>query len=514
MLTKQKIKDILSSKIIDISPGEIPHFDQLKNIDIATNRIIKGIENNEKIVIVGDYDVDGVVSSTIINQFFRQIKYPIEVVIPNRFEDGYGLSAQLIEKLPSCDLIITVDNGISSYEAAKMCKKMGIDLIITDHHTPTYPLPDAYCIVDPKQKDETFPFVEICGAEVVWYLCASLNKALNTNIDMREFFDYLVLAIIADVMPLNHLNRVLVKMGLARLSKSQKPFAVVLREFFNKDYFTSEDVGFAIAPRINSAGRMEDARLAYLFLNSDDLVSARKYFDILNQTNNTRKEIEKEIIQTALSTTNQHHFIVVSGEFHEGVIGIVASRLVHHYGLPAIVFSQKDGILKGSGRSLGDVDIYDIISKHKELLEGFGGHKLACGLSIKKENLDKFIEKINNHTALLPKEYFYFDDFVMGQLPLSECDFELIEILKQFEPYGHANPKPKFRSVVKIENVRNLKDNHFKLILAQNGVYKDGIIFGYDGEFPQKCEIIFSVNENNFNGNTNIQLMIEKIKGL
>ena len=511
MLTKQKIRELLSENIVEISPNEIPHFNELKNIKKATDRIIKAIKNNEKIVIVGDYDVDGVTASTIMNQFFKKINYEIEVIIPDRFEDGYGLTANIMNKIESCDVLITVDNGISSYEAAIICKERGIDLIITDHHTPTYPLPEAYSIIDPKLEDETFPFREICGAEVAWYLCASINKSLDAKIDMREFLDILVLAIIADVMPLTHINRILVKMGLAKLSKSNKPFAVILREFFNKSYFNSEDVAFNIAPRLNSAGRMANAKIAYDFLNSEDVNSARFYFDKLNETNENRKEIEKNITSICIENNQNQNFIIASGDFHEGVVGIVASRLVHHYKLPAIVFSDKGDILKGSGRSLGDVNLYELIDKCREFTVGFGGHKLACGLAIKKEDLEKFSKKINEETAKLPKEYFYLDEFVLGELPLSECDFELIEIIKSFEPFGEGNPKPKFRANVKIEHIRNLKENHYKLIVSQNGVYKDAIIFRYDGEFYDECEIIFTVSENSFNGNTNIQLMVEKI---
>ena len=511
MLTKQEIKTILSSKIEEISPKEIPHFSLLKNIDIATKRVVKAIQNREKIVVVGDYDVDGVTSTTIINQFFKIINYPLQIIIPNRFNDGYGLTPKLMEKIPKCNLIITVDNGISSYEAGKICKLRGIDLIITDHHTPTYPFPEAYTIIDPKQEGETFPFVEICGAEVVWYLCASLKTALNLKIDMREFLDYLVLAIIADVMPLNNINRTLVKMGLQKLSKSQKPFALILKEVLNKENFSSEDIGFNIAPKLNSAGRIKSADIAFKFLNSETLLEARKYYEQLNETNNYRKEIEKEITEISIENSNGKHFIIASGDFHEGVIGIVASRLVHHYKLPAIVFSEKGEILKGSGRSLGDVNIYNLISKCSEFLEGFGGHKLACGLSLKKDNLKKFIEKIDNETSLIPKDNFYFDEFVLGEISLSECDFELLQIIQMFEPYGEGNPKPKFKSKVRIENVRNLKDNHYKLIFEQNGVYKEGILFRYDGEFPTETEIIFSVGENSWNGNRTIQLMVDKI---
>ena len=511
MLTKQKIRELLSENIIEISPNEIPHFNEIKNIEIATNRIIKAIKNNEKIVVVGDYDVDGVTASSIVNQFFKKIDYAVEIIIPDRFEDGYGLTPNIMNKIDECDVLITVDNGISSYEAAEICKLRGIDLIITDHHTPTYPLPEAFCIIDTKQKDETFPFKEICGAEIAWYLCASINKSLETNIDMREFLDLLVLAIIADVMPLTHINRILVKMGLARLSKSNKPFAIILREFFNKTYFNSEDIAFNIAPRINSAGRMTNAKIAFEFLNSEDVNSARIYFDKLNETNENRKEIEKNITSICIENSNNQNFIIASGDFHEGVVGIVASRLVHHYKLPAIVFSDKGDILKGSGRSLGDVNLYELIDKCKEFTIGFGGHKLACGLAIKKENLDKFSKKIDEETKKLPKEYFYLDEFILGELPLSECDFELLEIIKSFEPFGEGNPRPKFKSFVKIEHIRNLKDNHYKLIVSQNGVYKDAIIFRYDGEFYDECEIVFTLSENHYNGNTNIQLMVEKI---
>ena len=510
LLTKQKIKQLLSQNIIEIKPNEIPHFEELKNIQIATNRIIKAIKHKEKITLVGDYDVDGVTSSTIVYQFFKQINYPIEIVIPDRFNDGYGLTAKLMEQI-NCDVLITVDNGISSYEAGEICEQKGIDLIITDHHTPTYPLPKAYTIIDPKQKDETFPFIEICGAEVAWYLCASLNKALNAKIDMREFLDYLVLAIIADVMPLNNINRILVKMGLSKLSKSNKPFAIILREALNKNFFNSEDVAFNIAPRINSAGRMANAKIAFDFLNAQNVEEARKFYSILNDTNEQRKEIEKNITQICINSNTNNNFIVAVGDFHEGVVGIVASRLVHHYKLPAIVFSDKGKILKGSGRSLGDVNLYNLIDSCREFTIGFGGHKLACGLSIHKDNLNKFITKINKESSKLPKEQFYLEEFILGELPLSECDFELIEILESFEPYGEGNPRPKFRTKVNIENIRNLKDNHYKLIVSQNGIYKDGIIFRYDGEFSDECEIIFTLNKNEFNGNINIQLMIERI---
>ena len=509
-LTKLDIKKILSDKIIELKPSQIPHFSKLKNIEIATERVVKAIKNREKICLVSDYDVDGVVSATIVYQFFKQIDYPIDIIIPNRFNDGYGLTPKILDRVDAT-LLITADNGISSYEAATLCKNRGIDLIITDHHTPTYPLPEAYTIIDPKQKGETFPFVDICGAEVVWYLMASLNSALNSGIDMRNFLDYLVLAIIADVMPLNHINRILVKMGLSKLSKSNKPFAQILRSFFRQNYFSSEDIAFNIAPRLNSAGRMDDAIIAFNFLNADEVVKSRFYFDKLQEKNELRKEIERDITDFCIKSYKNEKCIVVVGDFHEGVIGIVASRLVHKYKVPAIVFSEKGDILKGSGRSLGDVHLYQLIEKCKNFTLGFGGHKLACGLTIHKNDFTLFKEMINREVEKIAPENFFFEEFILGEIELKECDFELVDIIEEFEPYGEANPRPKFKAKVKIDTIRNLKDNHYKLILSQNGVYKEGIIFRYNDSFPEEAEIIFTIHQNEFNGNRNIVLRIERI---
>lgn len=510
-LNKAKIASILESRITEISPKEIPHFSLLKDIQKATLRIVEAIEKKEKIVIVGDYDVDGVVSSTIMKRFFDVISSPVTITIPDRFKDGYGLTPSLLEKIDA-DVIITVDNGITANESARICKERHIDLIITDHHTPKETLPDAYAIVNPKQPDDTFPFKEICGAEVAWYLCASLKAELHLTIDMKEYLDYLGLAIIADVMPLTHMNRVLVKMALSRLSRSKKPFAVAIREFLRKEAFTSEDIGFGIAPRINAAGRMHHASLAFDFLMSDSLSEAKRLLQNLDETNLDRKRQELEFTQIASDQAqSQQHFIVVSGEFHEGIVGIIASRMVDKYKLPCIVFTDQGENLKGSGRSLGDVNIFKIIKSCEHLLEGFGGHKLACGLSIKKENLDAFTAHVKNEASRLSKELFFQEDFTLGELPFEEIDFELLDILKRYEPFGEANPKPKFTSKAVIEHVQNLKENHYKVVFRQNDTYHQGILFRYDGEFHERCEITYTINENRFNNQSNIQLTVESL---
>jgi len=511
MLTKEKIREILSKRIEEINSLSIPHFSLLSDIDKASKRIKKAIESQEKIVIVGDYDVDGVSSSAIMNEFLNFCGAKFEVVIPDRFEDGYGLTPKLLEKIKA-DLIVTVDNGITSFEAADICKQMGIDLIITDHHTPLIDkdgikVPDAFAIVNPKTSDD-FPFKEICGAEVAWYLCAAIKHEMKLQIDLREYLDILAIAIIADVMPLTHMNRTLVNMGLKRLNKAQKPFSRAIKRYFNKE-LGAEDIAFQIAPRLNAAGRVAHAKAAFEFLISKDDEEAFRLFLELDGLNNLRKEIEKEIIES-VEVEEDDKFIVIKGDYHEGVVGIIASRLVHKYKKPAIVFSKKDGMLKGSGRSLGNIDIFSLVEECEEMLEGFGGHKMACGLSIKEENFKEFKETLNKKVLQYNEEDFFIEDFVIGELPFSEIDLELLDIIKSFEPYGEANPKPKFIATAEVKHIQNLKDNHYKLILHQNGYYLPAVIFRFDGEFDEVITFKFSINENNYY-QREVQLIIEEI---
>jgi len=529
-LNKKTIKKILSSRIEEIDSLSIPHFSLLKDNIKAAKRVVRAIQNNEKTVIVGDYDVDGVSSSAIMYLFLKDIYNNFEVVIPNRFIHGYGLTPEILEEIKA-DLIITVDNGISSFKAVEICKKRGIDLIITDHHTPkeaegrrkqteeekfahtsihTYShsqflLPNAYAVVNPKTSPD-FPFKEICGAEVAWYLCAAIKNELGLNTDLREFLDILVLAIIADIMPLNHINRVLVSMGLKRLNAAKRPFSRVLKNYFSN--IKSGDIAFNIAPRINAAGRMDSAKKAFEFLISENENEALNLYLELDRLNNLRKETQKEILDDIKKSDDE--FILVKGDYHEGVIGIIASRLVHKYQKPAIVFSSKGATLKGSGRSLGNIDIFELISECAYLLEGFGGHKMACGLTVKKENFINLKNLLNEKIKKYDKKDFFIEDFVLGELPFSEIDFELLDILNYYEPYGEGNPKPKFFTKAKIEHIQPLKDNHYKLILSQNNIFLPAVIFRFDGEFEEIIEFKFSIEENNFRGRE-IQLIIEEI---
>ncbi|MEJ2468587.1 MAG: DHHA1 domain-containing protein, partial [Campylobacterales bacterium] len=311
------------------------------------------------------------------------------MTIPNRFTDGYGVSERVLERIDA-DVVFTVDNGINAFAAAEVCRRRGIDLIITDHHTPSDTLPDVYAVVDPKRSDDHYPFPEICGAQVAWLLMALIKKELRLDIDMGQFLELLALAVIADVMPLVGINRTIVQAGLAQMERSRRPMSVIIKEALGKTKLGAEDIGFQIAPRINAAGRLEDASVALEFLIAEDEQAAFRQFELLTQLNTLRKSIEAEATDEAIALVNpDDRVIVVAHEgWHEGVVGIVAARLVQRFEKPAIVLSVENGIAKGSARSLGNVSIYDLIASQAAFLEKFGGHKMAAGLSLNAEHIE------------------------------------------------------------------------------------------------------------------------------
>ena len=495
--------------------AQIPSPDSFKDIKKATTRIKEAISNNEQITIVGDYDVDGVVSTTIIVDFFRKIGIEVNHIIPNRFEHGYGLSPKIVDMIEE-GLVITVDNGISACEAAKRLGEKNIDLIITDHHTVGCELPNAVAIVNPKQEDCTFPFKEICGAQVAWYLCAAIKKEIDANVNLQEFFDLLCVAIIADIMPMTSLNYTMVRYGLKQIKTSNRPAFIKINEMMQKDTYVSDDVGFTIAPKINSAGRMDDASIALSFLLSKSPYEANDGLQMLEELNCYRKTLQEEISRKADEATNPNdNAVIVWGEdWHEGVIGIVASKLSNSYKKPAFIFSITNGIAKGSARANANINLHSIISETSDLLLGFGGHKNAAGLSIKEEHLETFKEKINKLLNIEPEE-LHIEYDVLGELDVSDVDIEFLDIIEKFEPYGLQNHRPIF----KISNSKILKSqlfgrdkNHLKLTLNNNGFIFEALKFHTDyKDLTDFIDLVVSVNKNEFRGDISPQFLIQDI---
>jgi len=528
-LSKTRLHEILSQrfstgfkKLSDIPNPALLH-DGLK----SAKRIGDAIKNSEKIYIVGDYDVDGVTSTALMVEFFKAIGYPIEATIPNRFNDGYGVSEKIIDRIEA-DVVITVDNGINAFGAAEACKKRGIDLIITDHHTPSSTLPDAFAIVDPQLEACEYPYKSICGAQVAWLLMGLIKKEISSSVNLGQFMDLLCLAIVADVMPLQDINRTLVIKGLELMSHSQRPCMVIIRDMLAKKQLSAEDIAFQIAPRVNSAGRMEDASIALEFLTAENEGKAYKQYELLNQLNNIRKSTEAEATENAIKQVHpDDNIIVVAAKgWHEGVVGIVASRLVQRFGKPAIVLSIESGegeaqvrMAKGSARSVGNISIYKLIKENENFLDKFGGHKMAAGLGLKEENIQAFKTAINQSAASIPAKDYIPAEEVLGEIEPSAIDFDLLNLLDQFEPYGEANPRPRFlASNAQVVSVKKLgKDKeHAKIELrlsANDPQTYDLMYFRCDEDIRAGQEITcsYTLNKNVFNGRTSIQFMLDRL---
>lgn len=517
-LTKQRLNEILSTRQHSNEYSrlaDIPSPSLFKDIKKACTRVKEAILNKQRITIVGDYDVDGVVSTTIMVDFFRTINYPIEYIIPNRFVHGYGLSPKIVDEL-DCDLVITVDNGISACQAAELLKDKNIDLIITDHHTVPKEVPHSVAIINTKQEDCTFPFKDICGAQIAWYFCAAIKQELEVNVNMGEYLDLLCIAIIADIMPMTSLNYTMVKAGLKKFQTSKRPAIIQLRDSMRKTTYTSDDIGFFVAPKINSAGRMEDASIALEFLLSKDIYEAQEGLDLLDELNNYRKLLQNDIFTKAKScVNNQDKAIIVWGEnWHEGVIGIVASKLSHTFKKPAFVLCiNEDGIAKGSARANADINLHSMITEASEYLLGFGGHKNAAGLALKKENLENFKNTINKNLQNCTKE-LYIEAPTLGELDALEVDLEFLEIIEKYEPYGLENLKPIF----KISNAKVLKKelfgkdkNNIKLHLNSNGFVYEAIQFGETKIENDEVNLVVSINKNEFRGEVKPQFLIQEV---
>lgn len=518
-LTIETLKDILQTRRKNDQYQQlkdIPHPETFKDMEKATKRIIKAINAYETINLVGDYDVDGVVSTAIMVNFFNAIGVDINYIIPNRFEHGYGLSPKILDQVEE-GIIITVDNGISAYEAAEICEQRGLDLIITDHHTVGSKIPHAYAIVNPKQEDCTFPFKEICGAHVSWYLCASIKKSLGLNYDLMELLDLLVLAIVADIMPMVCLNRLMVQNGLKALQKSSRPAIVALKERFSLTYITEEDIGFKIAPLINCAGRMSDPMVALEFLLSFDQAEAHNSLEYLIELNEARKAEQLQMFEEAKSQVDpsKEVIVVASEKWNEGIIGIVASKLCEKYKKPSFVFRVDGEKAKASARSIQSVNLYTLIDRCSSVLLGFGGHRQAAGLSIETNNIVSFQNLLEQSILDLNKE-FEKTEYSVGRFSIGGIDENLYSLIEEYRPYGISNTYPYFRfDNLEVNEVKRIGRNkeYRKLLLSDGYNLIEMLIFVDVGAISVGEKITFtaSINKNQFRNETSYSLMLKEL---
>ncbi|MDI9475775.1 MAG: single-stranded-DNA-specific exonuclease RecJ [Natronincolaceae bacterium] len=504
----------------------------LKDMDKVINRVKKAIKNKEKICIYGDYDVDGVASISIMLKYFDSINYPVSFYIPDRLEEGYGLNTEAIEEIVNNDvgLIITVDCGISSIDEVDFANDLGIDIVITDHHECQEGLPNAYAIINPMQKDCTYPFDKLCGCGLALKLIQALTPEDIFKKSIYEYLDITAIATVADVVPLIDENRVIVKNGLDYMAKSKNLGIQALLNIsglLNKKLNTGH-IAFGIAPRINAAGRISVAQTGVELLTTADANEAVKLSELLNEENKYRQQIEEDISNEAIDIiendpgyADDKVLVVYNKNWHTGVIGIVASRIVEKYYKPTIILGIEDDVAKGSARSIPEFNLFESMSKCKDLFIKFGGHHQAAGLSISVDNLEIFREQINAIAEEILAEEdltrkIMYDDI----LELENIDNRFMNELEQLEPFGIANPSPKFvaKSLFPM-NMRGVGTDgkHLKFGLQAGNRYIDCIGFelgGFAGliNSNDKIDLVFTPEYNIYNGNCNIQLNIKDIK--
>ena len=496
----------------------------LTDMDAACQRIWQAIDNGETIAVFGDYDVDGVTATALLYQHLKGMGASVKCMLPSREGDGYGLSKNAIQSMHNkgCTLIVTVDNGISAVEEADFAASLGMDLIITDHHLPPETLPKAVAVVDPRREDDHSPFKGLCGAGVAFKLCAALDGC-----PPEEMLDYCgdlaAVGTVADVMPLVGENRTLVKAGLRQLQQTDRPgFGALLEEVgLAGKPITAENISYAIAPRINAAGRMDNAVTALQLVLCEDPDRAEELAHKLNEINAHRQETEQQIFKAAEELLEQQPerlddriMLLWGRDWHPGVIGIVASRLVERTGRPVIVVTiDEHGEGKGSGRSVQGFNLHACIASCEDLLLRFGGHAMAAGLTIKRDNLDVFIELFERAVSeSVCPETFDRVIYTDGALAPEEITFGLVNALSG-RIWGQGFERPVFANDFTILSQRVLKDTHLKLILDMAGNRFEGIFFRRNEPLASHVKLAYRPEINEYLGRRSIQLVIEAVEG-
>ena len=506
----------------------------MQDMDKATDRLATAIRQREKILIYGDYDVDGTTATSIVYLFLDDFGVDVDYYIPHRFKEGYGINPAGIQYAidTNVDLIISVDCGITAIEEAEVAREHGIDLIICDHHNVADEIPNATAVLDPKRPDCKYPFKGLSGAGVGFKLVQGTTKTLGLSSQIPlKLLDLVAISTASDIVPVVDENRILMREGLKRLNKKPRQGISALLSLINMRPGTinTSSIVFSIGPRINAAGRMGDATKAVKLLIADSEAEAKARAHELESINIKRRDRDSQTMEEALAKVDMEYnidsissMVLHDAEWHLGVIGIVASRLVDAYSRPTIMLSTVDGMLKGSARSIKGFNIYDAIKECEDLLEQFGGHEFAAGLTMKRENLEEFRFRIDKIAAeRLTDEDFHPDLEIDSELDLSDVDMRFWKLLSQFEPFGPGNLRPVFVSKnVQVVGVPTIVGKgHLKMRVSQNGsgVF-DTIGFNMHEYMPiirnagnNGLEIAYSLEENHWNGNRKLQLKLRDI---
>lgn len=495
----------------------------------AVDRIDKAFSSAEKILVFGDYDVDGTTAVAAMYQFLVSIydKEKLDFYIPHRYREGYGVSKAGIDFAAAngFTLIISLDCGIKSAGLIAYAKTLGIDFIVCDHHLPDKILPDAEAILNPKQVDCTYPYKELCGCGVGFKLMTALAEHFSLPDETYHcYLDLVATAIAADIVPMTGENRILAFFGLKQINSNPSPGIKALIKLggLHKE-LSITNVVFVIAPRVNAAGRMDDARKAVQLFIERDPVKAFEYAEMLHSDNSERKEADSSITQEALAIINSDETnairkssVVYKEDWHKGVVGIVASRLIEHYYRPTVVLTKSGDLVAGSARSVAGFNLYEAIYACREHLVAYGGHFAAAGLSMLPENVQLFSKKFDEVVSQQIEERLLIPEVIIdAELSFSEVKESLYNIITQMEPFGPENMKPVFisKAVSETGYSKILKEQHVRFILKQQNITLNGIGFNLAHKFyllnmNKPVDIVYTVDENEWNGNKSIQLKV------
>lgn len=520
-------QEALESFLFTSREKEVGDPRQLKDAEKAVDRIIQARDNNEKILISGDYDVDGITSTSLMMLALLPLGIDCNFFLPHRVKDGYGLAAKTVKRAAenNYSVIITVDNGITAFEAAEQAQKHGVDLIITDHHRPHEELPYAYAIVNPCQKDCGYPYKKLAGVGVAFKIISLLYEQLGKDLP-DKVYELLLLGTVADVVPLTGENRFWVRHGLQHINTVETAALRVLKKNaqFVKPQVTSLDIGYGFAPQLNALGRLEDPRRGVKFLVGGDEQETERVGQVLYELNKARKnversimaEIEKEILEGRINPEKDLVLIAGSSSWPPGVIGLAASRLVSAYGRPALLFHYtKDGLAKGSCRSISEFNIFNALQDCDDILKSFGGHSVAAGLSLSRQNLPELKKRLEERIrSELTEEDLQQKLVIDAELTLADANKKLVSDMAYLEPFGCENNKPLFyvRNVSLLEKPALLKDLHVKCSLFSDGVIKSVIFFNRPELYDQLCkyvnesfDVAVQVTENHWRGRVSVE---------
>lgn len=525
--TPEKIQSFLNP---DLKCLHDPYL--MQDMEKAVSRLTRALRDGENILIYGDYDVDGITGVSLLYEALFKLGGKVSFYIPNRITEGYGLSMKGIQLAESknINLILTVDCGITAVEEVAYAKSMGIEVIISDHHEPAENIPDSYAVLDPKIKNCPYPFKELAGVGVAFKLMQALYESLGYTLsDLKQFFDLVAIGTAADIVPMLDENRILVKYGLEMINNKPRNGLFALLEsssLLGRELDVSLIV-FVLAPRLNAVGRMSNAKKAVHLLTSSSLQQSRNIARVLESENKMRRDVDEttclEAIKMAEEQVNKDKYkvLVIAKEgWHPGVIGIVASRIMEKFNRPTILISIKDGIGKGSARSIASFDIYHALKGMEDVLENFGGHKYAAGLTVKQEKIDELKSKMQKYSedAISSEDLIPTLD-IQSELSLKEFDASFLKWLKSFAPYGPYNMRPVFvsRDVEVVGDVHVVGNNHLKFKVKDDGIVIDAIAFNFadmrDRMRPsrQHIDTAYVIEENTWNGRTTIQMRIKDI---